>query len=148
MQGVNYTAAYGGERVNKLDKPLYHGTSKVSAIMIVGGCGFNAPLYLTEDKRYAEHYAKAATAYLESMAKEKGLKLIADGYAIFTFHSLPNTDYLKVDDYNLEADSEKGQWKYRKNIRGLQHFTVEYHPLQVDDHEHLRLQCFAIGMWR
>lgn len=130
----------------KLDKPLYHGTSKASAIMIIGGDGFNQPIYLTEDKKRAEHYAKAATAYLETLAKDEGSKPIADGYAIFTFRSIPNEDYLIIDDYNL--DEEQRQWKYLKGIKGLQHFTVEYHSLQVSKEEHLRLRCFAIGMWR
>ena len=129
----------------KLNKPLYHGTSKASAIMIVGGDGLNPPVYLTEDKKRAEHYAKAATAYLEKHAKAEGHKLIAEGYAVFTFTSVPDKDHLVVDEYNLEA--EKGQWEYQKRIRGLRHFTIEYHPLQVSDDEHLRLQCFAIGMW-
>jgi len=132
--------------MDKLNKPLYHGTSKASAIMIVGGDGFNQPVCLTEDKKQAEHYAKAATAELEKLCQDEGGTLIAEGYAIFTFTSTPNKDYLVVDDYNLDA--EPGQWKYLKGIRGLQHFTVEYHPLEVDDDEHLRLQCFTIGMWR
>jgi len=131
--------------MNKLDKPLYHGTSKASAIMIVGGYGFTAPVYLTDDKRRAEHYAKAATAYLEKHASKNGNKLIADGYAIFTFRSVPDKDCLIVDDYNLTA--ENGQWKYLKSIRGLQHFTAEYHPLEVSEEEYMSLQCFAIGMW-
>lgn len=130
----------------KLDKPLYHGTSKASAIMIVGGDGFNSPVYLTEDKKKAEHYARAATAYLEDHARKNGNKLIADGYAIFTLDSVPNEDYLVVDDYNLDA--EQGQWKYLKGIRGLQHFTVEYRSLEAGEEEHLRLRCFAIGMWQ
>ena len=130
----------------QLDKPLYHGTSKAAAIMIVGGCGLNSPVHLTEDKKAAIHYAKSATAYLEKVANDEGTKLIADGYAVFTFNSLPNKDYLVIDDYN--TDAEPNQWKYLKAIRGLRHFTVEYHPLEVNDDEHLRLQCFAIGMWR
>lgn len=131
--------------MHKLEKPLYHGTSKASAIMIIGGDGLKVPVYLTEDKKRAEHYAKAATAYLEGHAKKNGNKLIADGYAVFTFRSIPNKGELVIDDYNLEA--ETGQWIYQKSIRGLQHFTVEYHPLNVDEDEHMRLQCFAIGMW-
>lgn len=131
--------------MHKLAKPLYHGTSKASAIMIVGGYGLNAPVHLTEDKRRAEHYAKAATAYLEKVCKEEGNKPIADGYAVFTFTSVPDKEHLVVDDYNLEA--EPSQWKYLKSIRGLRHFTAEYHLLEVSREEHLRLQCFAIGMW-
>ena len=131
--------------MHKLEKPLYHGTSRASAIMVVGGNGLNAPVYLTEDKKRSVHYAKAATAYLENHAKKNGHKLIAGGYAIFTLTSVPDKDRLMIDDYNLEA--EAGQWKYLKSILGLRHFTVEYHPLDVSNEEHLRLQCFAIGMW-
>lgn len=131
--------------MNRLHKPLYHGTSNAASIMIVGGFGLKAPVYLTSDKCRAEHYAKAATAYLEKHAGDNGNKLIAEGYAIFTFHSIPNENELIIDDYNLEA--EQGQWKYLKDIRGLQHFTIERYPLEADEAEHLRLQCFAIGMW-
>jgi hypothetical protein len=131
--------------MHKLEKPLYHGTSSASSIYIVGGIGFKAPVYLCDDKSRAEHYAKAATAYVESLAKEKRIKLIADGYAIFTFHSLPNKDFLIEDGYNPEA--ERGQFIYTQPIRGLQHFTVERHSLEVDEDERLRLRCFAIGMW-
>lgn len=130
---------------HKLDKPLYHGTSKAAAIFICGGDGFKPPIYLTEDKQRAEHYAKAGTAYLEDKAKEEHQKLIADGYAIFTFKSVPDATYLVVDDY---SEGEPGQWKYTKPIRGLRHFTVEFQPLAVTDEERLRLCCFAIGMWR
>lgn len=131
----------------KLEKPLYHGTSKAAAIFIIGGNGFNAPIHLTEDKDRAIHYARAATAYLERLVKDEGGKLIADGCALFTFNSVPDKNMLVHDDYNPTA--EPNQWKYLKPIRGLQHFTVEYYPLIIsDDEEHLRLQCFAIGMWR
>jgi len=130
----------------KLDKPLYHGTSKVSALYIVGGDSLHAPVYLTENKQRAIHYAKAATAYLEYKAKEIGKELWADGYAVLTFTSLPNEDYLTVDDYNLDA--EPHQWKYNKPIRGLQHFTVEYEPLVATEDVKMSLVCFAIGMWQ
>lgn len=132
--------------MNKLDKPLYHGTSKASAIMIVGGYPFNAPIYLTEKKEAAIHYAKAATPYLENLAQEEGSYPIADGYALFTFHSVPDKTLLVKDDYNLDAEPD--QWKYTKPIRGLAHFSIEYHPLEVSKEEHMRLLCFAIGMWR
>lgn len=135
----------GIKKMNKLDAPLYHGTSKAAAIYIVGGYGFNAPIHLTADKKRAEHYAKAATAYLEKLCNEKGTKPIADGYAIFTFRSVPDKDDLVVDDYNLIAEPD--QYKYLKPIRGLAHFTAEYHPLKVSNETHLSLQCFAIGMW-
>ncbi|GAI77498.1 unnamed protein product, partial [marine sediment metagenome] len=65
----------------KLDKPLYHGTSKASAIYIVGGYGFNPPIHLIENRDKAIHYARAATAYLEGFVKDEGKKLIADGCA-------------------------------------------------------------------
>lgn len=132
--------------MHKLDKPLYHGTSKASAILALGIDGFNAPIYLTEDKREAQHYAKAATAYLEKIAREEGSTLIAEGCAVVTFNSVPDKDQLIVDDYNLEA--EPGQWKYLKRIRGLQHFHIDYFSLETSEEEHLRLVCFAIGMWR
>lgn len=131
----------------KLDKPLYHGTSKASAIFIIAGDGFKAPVHLTEDKERAIHYARAATAYLENYAKEENIQLIANGCALFTFNSVPNKSLLVLDNYNPTA--EPGQWKYLKPIRGLEHFTIEYSPLVVtNDEEHLRLRCFAIGMWR
>ncbi len=58
----------------KLSKPLYHGTSAHSAIMIyASGTGLKAPVYLTESKKDAEHYAKAAPAMYEA------LKVIKDG---------------------------------------------------------------------
>jgi len=130
----------------KLDKPLYHGTSKAAAIFILS-YGFNSPIHFTEDKEQAIHYARAATAYLENYVKEEGTELIADGCALFTFHSLPDKSMLVPDDYNPTA--EPCQWKYLKSIKGLRHFTVEYHPLIFsDEEEHLRLRCFAIGMWR
>ena len=129
----------------KLDKPLYHGTSNAASILIVGGHGFKAPVYLTADKEIAIHYAKAATAYLERHAKDEGCKPIADGYALFTFTSLPDIDDLQPDDYN--SDAEPDQFIYRKPIRGLQHYTVERYPLEADDNEKMRLTCFAIGMW-
>ena len=129
----------------KLDKPLQHGTSNASSVLIVGGAGFRAPLYLTADKERAIHYAKAATAYLEKLCRDEGGKLIANGFAVFTFQSLPNMKELYPDDYN--PDAEPGQFIYRKSIKGLQHFSVERFPLNVDANEHLRLQCFAIGMW-
>jgi len=130
---------------HKLEKPLYHGTSKASAIFIIGGFGFNAPVYLTENKEEAIHYAKAATAYLERLARDEGSKPIAEGYALFTFQSVPDKSSLTPDDYSPD---EPNQWKYLKPIRGLQHFVVEYYPFIVSEEEHLRLQCFAIGMWR
>ena len=130
--------------MSKLDKPLYHGTSSAASIMIVGGYGFKAPVYLTADKRAALHYAKAATAYLEKIAEEEGSELIADGYALFTFHSLPNSEELIPDDY---SPNEPNQFVYRKPIRGLRHFWVERFPLEVEPDERLRLVCFAIGMW-
>ena len=129
----------------KLEKPLYHGTSKASA-MYIYSYGFKAPVYLTEDKQAAFHYAKAATAYLEHEAKENGHKLIADGWAVFTFRSVPNKINLVLDNYNSQA--EPGQWKYERPIRGLAHFTAQYGELEVTDEERLYLQCFAIGMWR
>ena len=131
----------------KLDKPLYHGTSKASAIFIISGDGFNAPIHLTEDKERAIHYARAATAYLENLVKEENRQIIANGCALFTFHSVPDKSMLVLDDYNLTA--EPNQWKYLKPIKGLRHFTVEYNPLIVSgEEEDLRLRCFAIGMWR
>jgi hypothetical protein len=130
----------------KLDKLLYHGTSNAASIFIVGGNGLNAPVHLCEDKCRAEHYAKAATAYLEDMSRKESNKPIATGYAVFTFHSLPSRDYLIEDDYNPKA--EPGQYKYTKPIKGLQHFTVERYPLEITDAERLRLYCFAIGMWK
>ncbi len=130
----------------KLDQPLYHGTSNAASIFIVGGNGLNAPVHLCKDKHRAEHYAKAATAFLEDISQKEGSQPIATGYAIFTFHSLPSRDYLIEDDYNPEA--EPGQYKYTKPIKGLQHFTVERYPLEITDDERLRLCCFAIGMWR
>jgi hypothetical protein len=129
----------------KLDKPLYHGTSAAAAVYICGGRGFNAPLYLTENKEAAVHYAKAATAYVEGKAKENGARLIKDGYAVFTFRSVPNEKELVIDDY---SEKEPGQWKYLSPLRGLHHFTVELNPLIADEIERLYLQCFAIGMWR
>ena len=129
----------------KLEKPLYHGTSSASSVMIVGATGFKAPVYLTEDRRAAEHYAKAATAYLIYLCKEKDTHPITDGYSIFTFTSVPDENYLIVDDY---SDEEPGQWKYLKSIRGLRHFTVERYPFDPDEEELMRLVCFAIGMWR
>lgn len=130
----------------KLGKPLYHGTTNAASIMIVGGYGFNTPIHLTEDEQAAFHYANAATAYLEHLAKEEGWKLIADGWAVFTFHSLPNKNFLIPDDYNPQA--EPNQWIYTKSIKGLSHFTVRRGKLEVTEEEHLYLQCFAIGMWR
>ena len=132
--------------MNELEKPLYHGTSKVSAIMIVGGYALRAPVYLTEDKKSAIHYAQCATAYLEHHAKGNGTKLWAQGYAVLTFASLPNKDYLVKDDYN--EDAEPGQWKYLRPIRGLRHFTVDYEPFVYNEREHLHLVSFAIGMWK
>lgn len=130
----------------KLNKFLYHGTSAAAAIYIYGGDGFNAPVYLTEKKNDAIHYAKAATAYLEDAAKEKGIHLIKEGYALFTFRSVPDITYLKIDDYN--PGCELNQWKYLNRIKGLRHFKVEFHILDVSEGERLRLCCFAIGMWR
>ena len=128
----------------KLNGSLYHGTSNAASILIVGDNGFKAPIYLTSDKDRAIHYAKAATAYLENHAKDNKTKLIADGYAIFTFNSLPNTGELLPDDY---SPNEPDQYIYCKPIRGLRHFSIERYPLEVSPDEHLRLQCFAIGMW-
>lgn len=128
----------------KLSRPLYHGTSNAVSVMVVGGYGLNAPVYLTSDKRRAEHYAKAATAYLEETAQKNGGKLFAEGYAILTFTSLPNKEYLCEDNY---SPNEPDQYIYKGKILGLRHFTVERHSLEVDADEHLRLQCFAIGMW-
>ena len=131
----------------RLEKPLYHGTSKAAAIYIIGGYGLNAPVYLTEDKAQAIHYARAATAYVEQMTKDEGCSLIAEGCALFTFRSIPDKNKLVLDDYN--PDAEPNQWKYQAPIKGLQHFLVEYCPLIVaDEFERLRLRCFAIGMWR
>ena len=132
----------------KLEKPLYHGTSAASAIFIIGGYGFNPPLYLTEDKAAAIHYARAATAYLERYLEEEaqGNKPIKDGFALFTFYSVPDKECLIPDDYNPEA--EPNQWKYTKRLKGLSHFRCEYFPLDVNKDERIRLQCFAIGMWR
>jgi len=131
----------------KLDKLLYHGTTAMAAVYACGtNEGFRAPVYLTESKERAEHYAKAAAAYIEHEAKERGIKLIKEGYAIITFRSLPNKDFLKPDDYNPEA--EPNQWIYLKPIVGYRHFSVEYHPLEATDEQRLYLRCFAIGMWR
>ena len=130
----------------KLEKPLYHGTSKASALCVVGGDAFNAPLYLTEHKESAIHYAKCATAYLEYTAQRDGKVLWADGYAVLTFTSLPNKDYLVKDDYN--QDAEPDQFKYLRPIRGLRHFTVDYQPFAYNEREHLHLVTFCIGMWR
>lgn len=131
--------------MDKLETPLYHGTSRAAAILICGGHGFNAPLYLTENREAAIHYAKAATAYLEAAVRERGGKLMAEGYALFTFRNVPNRNYLSLDTY---SSMEPGQWKYLKQLSGLRHFTFESYPLAVSQEEHLRLQCFAIGMWR
>lgn len=131
----------------KLDKPLYHGTSKASAIMIVGGYGLNPPIHLTENRDGAIHYARAATAYLGRLAKDEGKELIITGCALFTFNSVPDKLLLKPDSYNPTA--ELNQWIYPKRIVSTSHFSVEYFPLEVkDDYEYLALQCFAIGMWR
>lgn len=138
----------------KLDKPLYHGTSAHSAILIYGGGGFRSPVYLTENYKDAEHYAKSATAYLENYAKENNGKLFKEGYAIFTFIKLPEVkgvnaipfnQLLITDDYN--PDAEKDQWVYKRPIKSVC-YSIEYHPLEVTPEEHLSLQCFAIGMWR
>lgn len=131
--------------MTKLTKPLYHGTSNAASIFIVGGYGFKAPVYLTTNKERAIHYAKAATAYLEKHAEDEGAKLIADGYAVFTFNSLPNANELRPDDY---SPNEPDQFVYRQSIRSLQHYTVERYPLEADENEKMRLTCFAIGMWR
>lgn len=129
----------------KLDRPLYHGTSAAAAIFIL--CyGFKAPVHLTEDEQSAIHYAKAATAYVEHEAKEDNHKLIRDGWAVFTFYSVPNKMHLVPDDYNPQA--EPGQWRYENPIRGLKHFTIQYGELNVTEEENLYLRCFAIGMWR
>ena len=132
--------------MKKLEVPLYHGTSGAAAIYIVGGNGFNPPLYLCEDKQRALHYAKAATAYLEEHCRKAGSRPIKEGCALVTVTSVPNSTELVEDDYNKGA--EPGQWKYLKRLRGLQHFSIEYFPLEANEEEHLRLQCFAIGMWR
>ena len=129
----------------KLDRPLYHGTSNASSIMIIRVSGFKAPVYLTTDRQRAEHYAKAATAYLEQYAKDEGGSLIAEGYAVFTFRSLPNIDHLSPDDY---SPNEPDQYVYQGRIGSLSHFVIDRYPLDVTPEEHLRLQCFAIGMWR
>lgn len=128
----------------KLEKPLYHGTSAAASYRIIAE-GFIAPVYLTESKETAIHYARAAAAYAEYWAEKEGEDL-PKGYAIFAFQSVPNQDALEMDDYNLAA--EQGQWKYRHRIYGLQHFTVERHKLRADHEEKMRLSCFAIGMWR
>lgn len=133
--------------MHKLEKPLYHGTASATADLILI-YGFNAPIYLTESKEAAVHYARAAAAYTEYWAGKEGVELTKEqkGYAIFTFLSVPNQNALEIDDYNLAA--EKGQWIYAKRIFGLEHFKVERHRLVADDEERLRLCCFAIGMWR
>jgi hypothetical protein len=131
----------------KLEKPLYHGTSTAASLLICGSKdGFHAPIYLCESKETAIHYAKAATVFTEDFAQKRGAKLIADGYSVFTFYSIPNKDDLIVDDYNLDA--EPNQYKYVKPIRGLGHYAAENFPLDVDENERLVLQCFAIGMRR
>lgn len=132
--------------MHKLKKPLYHGTSRASAILIIGGHGFNAPVHLTENKQAAVHYAKAAAAYLEHSAQRDSKELIASGWVVFEFRSIPNEKYLRPDDYNPSA--EPNQWKYTKRIRGSQHYTTQSGDLDVTEEERLRLQCFAIGMWR
>ena len=130
----------------KLERPLYHGTSGASAYHITHYLSpFDAPLYLTEHKDAAVHYAKCATAYLLREAAKAETKLLADGYALFTFTSLPNKDYLGKDDYN--EDAEPDQFKYLKPVKGYSHYTVEYYPFVYNEREHLHLVTFAIGMW-
>lgn len=140
----------------KLDKPLYHGTCAHFAKIINAKCclgrnSFRLPLYLTDNKDMAIHYAQAATAYTENLASEENVQLYKTGYAIFTFTSLPVSkddtldNILTIDDYNL--DYEKGQYKYLRDIRTVC-YQLEYFPLEVSQEEHLKLQCFAFGMWR
>ena len=131
--------------IYKLPKPLYHGTTADASIYITSGYGLNSPIYLTEDKRRAIHYAKAAAAYVEDLVKEHKGRLLKEGYAVFTFSSLPNKEYLVRDEYNVEAEPD--QWIYQKTIRGLRHFTVEHYPLIANKEERMRLKSFAIGMW-
>jgi len=132
--------------VHKLDKPLYHGTSRAAAALI-HAYGFKAPIHLTEDKGRANRYARAATAYLEKLAKDEGARPVASGCALFTFSSVPDRRLLVPDDYNLT--DEPGQWKYLDPIIGSSHFSVDFYPLIItDEFERLRLECFAIGMWR
>lgn len=129
-----------------LGKPLYHGTSNAASLLIVGEEKFKAPIYLTSDKKRAEHYAKAITAWHERLARKEGDTLIADGCAVFTFTSVPDPTLLKQDDYN--PTQEPNQWIYPKPIRGLRHYSIERFPLEVDDSTRLSLECFAIGMRR
>ena len=128
----------------KLDKPLYHGTSAASALCIAAGERLKVPVYLTENKTAAEHYGKAACAYLEHFARKNGSSVLKEGYAILTFTSVPDKNLLRIDDYN---EAERGQWTYPRPL-GLKHCSIEYHSLEADDSEKLRLCCFAIGMWQ
>lgn len=130
----------------KLEKPLYHGTSTAASLVIEVNNKFHLPIYLCEDREMAIHYAKASTVFAEHVAQEDGFNLIADGYALLTFTSLPDKEGLEIDDYNPEA--EPNQFKYTKPIRGMAHCTVETFPLELTESERLRLMCYAIGMRR
>ena len=130
----------------RLKTPLYHGTSAASAYHITHYLSpFDAPLYLTEHKEMALHYAQCATAYISRQAQTEGVKLLADGYALFTFHSLPNKDYLVPDDYNENAEPD--QFKYLKPLKGISHYTLSFYPFEYNEREHLHLVSYAMGMW-
>lgn len=125
----------------RLEKLLYHGTARALAESILR-YGFELPIYLTENKEAAVHYARAAAAYVEAKMPD-----VAKGYSVFTLQSLPRLP--RPDDY---SEGEKGQWvlpattKTKRLYLNGQH-TWEHFDLIADESERLRLQCFAIGMW-
>ena len=120
---------------------LYHGTSQPQVYKAWWDEFLKKPVYLTSDRQVAEHYAKAASAFVMDKLKMDKIE-----YSIVIVDS-ENLDSkkLKVDDYNLEKESN--QYIYLDKIK-LDECVIESESLEVSESELLSLQCFAIGMWR
>ena len=118
-------------------------------IPFVATKGFMPPIFLAENKRAAIHYAKARAAQVESDENIKRklpdyMGKYRKGYVVYTFKSVPNRAFLKVDPY---SPGEPGQWIYSKPMSAYAHVSkVEESPLIVSRDERIRLEAFALTM--
>lgn len=102
--------------------------------MIARGGWAILPIYLTTDKRRAEHYALARAAY------DNDIEAVVIGF------NLPE-DKVAVDDY---SSNEPGQFISKRaismNTIHSSHCRVDRLPMPTGDTELIRLRAFAVGM--
>lgn len=117
---------------------VYHGTSNARAFTMKRYGAAFLPLYVTDDRERAEHYAKARTAHDIYVGGREDISP-----AIFAIE-VPDTA-LAIDDYNTEKEPD--QFKLLHPDKYLPFINVTtLEPWNPDKAERLALVSFCIGM--